>query len=337
MPIYTLTNANGLEAKIASHGGIVMALKTPDRAGRLADIVLGFDALEPYFAGTPYFGAIIGRYGNRIANGRFTLDGVTYTLAQNNGTNALHGGLKGFDKQEWQGEPFADETGSGLRLRYVSPDGEEGFPGTLSVEVVYRLGHDNALHIEYSAVTDKPTIVNLTNHSYFNLSGDRTRPVTDHVMRIDADRYTPVSDKLIPTGELREVDGTPFDFRTPRPIGARIDQADEQLGYGQGYDHNYVLNQSRPGEEIVAAKVVEPNSGRTLTVRTTEPGMQFYTGNYLNGKPPGQGTTFDRRCGFCLETQHFPDSPNQPDFPSTVLRPGETYRTRTIYGFGVED
>lgn len=329
MKIFTLTNADGLEARISDYGGTVMGLKTPDREGRLADIVLGFTTIEPYLAGTPYFGAIVGRYGNRIANGSFALDGHRYTLAQNNGTNSLHGGIAGFDKKLWTAEPFADAQGQGLRLSYVSPDGEEGFPGALAVTVVYRLGNDNALAIDYSATTDQPTVVNLTNHSYFNLSGDRALPILDHVLQVNADRFTPVDDRLIPTGEWRALDGSPLDFRTPTAIGARIDAEDEQIRLGGGYDHNYVLNQAVPHEEIVAAQVVEPVSGRTLTVRTTEPGMQFYTGNFLDG-------AFAKRCGFCLETQHFPDSPNQPGFPSTQLRPGETYRTRTVYAFGIE-
>lgn len=335
--IYTLTNKNGLEARIITYGGAIVSLKTPDRNGKLGNIVLGFDTLEPYLKGVPYFGALIGRYGNRIADGALAIDGKSYKLSQNDGTNTLHGGAKGFDKVVWQARPFADENGPGLSLSYVSPDGDQGFPGTLSAQVTYQLRNDNALYIGYQAVTDKPTVVNLTNHSYFNLSGDAGKPILDHLLTIHADRFTPVGKILIPTGALQDVAGTPFDFREATAIGARIDATDPQLKFGLGYDHNWVLNQPAPGAEFVAAKLVEPASGRSMTIRTVEPGLQFYSGNFLDGKPAGQGTVFEHRTGLCLETQHFPDSPHRPEFPSTLLRPGQLYKTHTILQFGIEN
>jgi aldose 1-epimerase len=334
--IYTLTNKNGLEARIATYGGTIVSLKTPDKAGKLANIVLGFDRIEPYQKGVPYFGALIGRYGNRLANGTIVIDGQTYKLPQNDGTNTLHGGPKGFDKVVWQAKPYEDKNGPGLKLTYVSADGEMGFPGALTVHVTYQLRNDNALSIDYEATTDKPTVANLTNHSYFNLTGDTDTPILDHLMTINADKITPVDKRLIPTGDLKDVTGTPFDFRKATAIGDRIGADDEQLKLAGGYDHNWVLNQPKPGEEILAAKVVEPKSGRTLEVRTVEPGVQFYAGNFLDGKPAGVGTVFKHRTGFCLETQHYPDSPNQPNFPSTELRPGQVYKTHTVFVFGVE-
>jgi len=335
---FTMTNARGLEMRVLDYGGIIVSLRTPDRAGNLADIVLGFDDLQGYVKSSPYFGAITGRYANRIAKGRFTLDGTTYKLAVNNGPNALHGGLKGFDKVVWQTEPSVDSSGVRLVLRYTSDDGEEGYPGTLRATVAYTLSDSNQLAVEYEATTNKPTPVNLTQHTYFNLAGEGSGPVLGHVVTINADRYTPIDSTSIPTGELPSVAGTPFDFRSPTPIGARIDQRDPQLENGRGYDHNFVLNRPQGSSAVVhAAHVVEPASGRTLDVFTTEPGVQFYTGNFLDGKVVGKnGHAYPFRGGFCLETQHFPDSPNQPKFPSTILRPGDTYRSRTVFTFGVE-
>jgi aldose 1-epimerase len=334
---YTMKNARGVEMRVIDYGGIIVSLRTPDRAGNLADIVLGFDDLEGYVRSSPYFGAIAGRYANRIAKGQFTLDGTTYKLAINNGPNALHGGLKGFDKVVWQAEPGADSNGVHLVLRYTSADGEEGYPGTLHATVTYTLTDRNELAIEYQATTDKPTPINLTNHSYFNLAGEGSGTVLGQVVTIDADRYVPVDTTFIPTGDLVSVAGTPFDFRKPTPIGARIDQPDTQLKNGRGYDHTFVLNRPADGAALVhAAHVVDPTSGRTLDVATTEPGMQFYTGNFLDGKLVGKnGHVYPRRGGFCLETHHFPDSPNKPQFPSTILRPGETYHSRTVFTFGV--
>lgn len=332
--LYTLANRHGTEARITNYGGIITALRTRDRRGKLADIVLGYDELEPYLKGTPYFGALIGRYGNRIAQGRFTLDGKTYTLATNGELNHLHGGIQGFDKRLWAAEPFSGPSGAGIKLSLLSPDGDEGYPGNLRVTATYTLTDDDELLIDLHAVTDKPTPVNLTHHSYFNLADDGD--VLDHRLTIDADHFTPVDKTLIPTGEIRPVAGTPFDFRRPQPIGARIDDArDEQIALGRGYDHNYVLNKKTPGALERAARVVEPGSGRVLEVWTQEPGIQFYTANSLD-KTRCRGRTYSPRCAFCLEPQHYPDSPNKPEFPSTILRPGEEYSTRTIYKFGVE-
>jgi aldose 1-epimerase len=329
--LYTLTNSKGVRVAITNYGGIVVSLFTPDRNGNLGDIVLGFERLEDYLKGHPYFGAIIGRYGNRIAKGRFTLDGVEYKLAQNNGENHLHGGLVGFDKKVWKARDFVDAEGQHLELRYTSPDGEEGYPGNLDVTVTYSLNEQNQLRIDYVATTDKPTVVNLTNHSYFNLAGEGD--ILGHLLRLNADYFTPVDAGLIPTGELRPVKGTPFDFTEPTPIGARIEQDDEQLRYGRGYDHNFVLR-GGGGSLAEAAEVYEQKTGRVLRVLTTEPGVQFYTGNFLDGTLRGKyGRVYHRRTGFCLETQHFPDSPNKPHFPTTVLRPGQTYRSTTIYEF----
>jgi aldose 1-epimerase len=331
--LFTLTNSHGLEVRAITYGGIILSLKTPDRDGVLGDIVLGFEDLEPYLAGTPYFGAIIGRYGNRIAGGRFTLDGQTYTLTRNDGENHLHGGDRGFDKVVWAGEPFQNDTAAGVMLTYTSPDGEEGYPGTLRAEVTYTLTDANELVVDYRATTDTATPVNLTQHSYFNLAGGGD--ILDHELSIAASGYTPVDSTLIPTGEIAPVEGTPFDFRTPTPIGAHIDADDRQIRNGLGYDHNFVLDRTGDGLEL-AARVVEPTSGRTLEIRTEEPGIQFYSGNFLDGTLTGKGgQVYQHRGGFCLETQHYPDSPNQPSFPSTILRPGEEYRTRTVMAFGV--
>jgi aldose 1-epimerase len=328
---FTLKNANGIEVQAITYGGIITSLKVPDRNGAIGDIVLGFDSIDGYLKGHPFFGAIIGRYGNRIAKGKFSIDKQEYTLATNNGPNHLHGGARGFDKHVWQAEILTENS---LRLSRVSPDGEEGYPGNLQVEVIYSLTNYNELIVDYTATTDQPTHVNLTQHSYFNLAGSGA-DILGHELMIDADRYTPVTSELIPTGELAAVAGTPFDFRTPAAIGARINAPHPQIKNGQGYDHNWVLNREGTALEL-AARVLEPTSGRTMEVATTEPGMQFYAGNFLDGTVVGKGgARYGRRSGFCLETQHFPDTPNQPDFPSTLLRPGSTYTSRTVFKFGV--
>jgi aldose 1-epimerase len=327
---FTLTNANGVELQAITFGGIITSLRVPDRAGRPGDIVLGFDALEGYLQDHPFFGAIIGRYGNRIAKGRFTLGGRTYTLATNNGPNHLHGGVKGFDKVVWSAEPVGQNA---VAFTRTSADGEEGYPGTLKVRVTYTLTDRNELVVDYHATTDRATPVNLTQHSYFNLAG--TGDILGHQLTIHADRYTPVDSTLIPTGEIAPVDGTPFDFRKPTAIGARIDQPNEQLKNGQGYDHNWVLNRTGEGLQP-AARLSDPKTGRTLEVSTTEPGLQFYAGNFLDGTLKGKGgQVYRRRSGLCLETQHFPDSPNHPNFPSTILQPGGEYSSRTVFRFGV--
>lgn len=334
MGIYTLTNSNGIEVRIMTYGAAIVSLKTPDRKGRLENIVLGFDKLDPYLAGVPYFGAIVGRYANRIANGRFTLGGASYQLPKNDGPNSLHGGDKGFDKRNWSASPFETPQGPGLRLTYVSTAGEEGYPGQLTAHVTYLLGNDDSLAIDYEAKTTAPTPVNLTNHAYFNLTGDPKNTILNHVLTINADKFTPVDATLIPTGELRPVANTPFDFRKATAIGARIGADDEQLRLGHGYDHNWVL--AKPGTDAMttAAILSDPVSGRTLEVRTTQPGLQFYSGNFLDGKPAGHGTVFEHRTGLCLETQHFPDSPNRPSFPSSILRQGQTYSEHTVLRFG---
>lgn len=330
---YTLTNAHGVEADIMTFGGIIIALRVPDRNGQLGDVALGFDTLAPYLDKNPFFGALVGRYGNRIANGRFELDGKTYKLAQNDGKNQLHGGPGGFHQKVWAAQPH-DAAEPSLELSIISPDGEEGYPGNLSVTVVYTLTDRNELRIDYTATTDQDTVINLTNHSYFNLAGGGD--ILEHEMQLFASRFIPINDNLIPTGEIRSVEGTPMDFRTPTPIGARINEDNEQLRNGQGYDHCWVLDK-QPGALGHAAHVYDPASGRTLDVFTTEPGVQFYSGNMLNGSLTGKnGEVYARRTGFCLETEHFPDSPNQPQFPSTVLRPGETYQQTTIFRFGVQ-
>lgn len=333
--LYTLTNKNGLEAQITTYGGAVVALRVPDKNGTRADVVLGYDKLPDYFNSPPYIGTIIGRYANRIAHGRFKLNGVAYQLAVNNkGLHHLHGGNIGFDKILWPARRIATADGAAVELTYHSSDGEEGYPGNLAVRVVYTLTHDNALRIDYFAETDQDTLVNLTNHSYFNLAGQGD--ILGHLLRLDADRFTPVDATAIPTGELRDVAGTPFDFTRLTAIGARLGANDEQLSFGQGYDHNFALN-GPCGELRQVAEVVEPVSGRRMEVWTTEPGVQLYTGNYLDGSRTGKGgQPFHRYAGFCLETQHFPDSPNQPQFPTTVLRRGEKYRTTTIYRFSTQ-
>jgi aldose 1-epimerase len=335
--LYVLTNKSGGEASITNYGGAVVSIKVPDRNGKLADVVLGYDTADGYVNDKSHFGGIIGRFGNRIARAQFVLDGKTYTLAKNNGENTLHGGVKGFDKALWTAKILPAKDGQSLELSYLSKDGDEGFPGNLKVTVAYTWTDANALQIEYSATTDKKTVVNLTNHSYFNLAGQGSGDILGHLLVIEADKFTPVDAGLIPTGELRDVAGTAFDFRKPVAIGARIDQDDEQLKLGGGYDHNFVIRRSAGVGESLAARVVEPASGRVLEVWTTEPGVQFYTGNFLDGKTPGKGgITYPRRNAFCLETQHYPDSPNQPKFPSVVLKPGERYHTITTYKFSVE-
>ena len=334
--LYTFSNASGMEVRAMTYGGIILSIKVPDRNGKFDDVTLGFDSLEPYLANSTFFGALVGRYGNRIGKARFKLDGKEYKLAVNNGPNALHGGLKGFDKVIWQAESFDKPEGVGVVFRYTSPDGEEDYPGTLQVLVTYTLTDKNELTLDYHATTDKATPVNLTNHAFFNLAGPGVRDILDHQMMINADNTTPVDITLIPTGEIKSVEGTPFDFRKPTAIGARIDANDQQIKYGPGYDHNFVLN--RKGEGLsLAARVVEPTTGRVMEVSTTEPAVQFYTGNFLDGTLTGKGGhVYKRRYAFCLETQHFPDSPNKPSFPSTILKPGETYTSKTVYAFSVE-
>lgn len=330
--LYTLTNKNGIVVKVTDYGGIVTEIDTPDRDGKMADVVLGFDSLDKYLAGHPFFGAIAGRYANRIAKGKFSLDGKEYTLATNNAPNHLHGGNVGFDKRVWQSQAVESRDGPAVKLTYVSKDGEEGYPGTLTANVTYTLTDRNALQIDYEATTDKPTVLNLTNHSYFNLHGRESgKDIQDHVFVIHADRYTPVDDTLIPTGELAPVKGTPLDFTRPTPVGERIEQVGKDP---TGYDHNFVLNNSRPGAVALAVQVSDPDTGRMLEVLTDQPGVQLYTGNFLDGKlsSPG-GKPYLKHYAFCLETQHFPDSPNHDKFPTTVLRPGETFRSRTLYVF----
>jgi len=326
--LFTLTNRHGIEVRAMTYGAIITSIRAPDRDGKSADIVLGFDRLGGYLAGSPYFGAIVGRYANRIAGGRFTLDGVTYRLAQNNGPNSLHGGVRGFDKVLWAAEQFQTDSTGGVVLEYESPNGEEGFPGTVYVRVTYTLTNRDELDIAYEATTDKATPINLSQHTYWNLHGDGRGDILDHVLTLNASAYTPVDSTLIPTGTIAAVAGTPFDFRRATAIGARIEQANEQLRFGRGYDHNWVLDGSS------AARLEDPTTGRRLDIRTTEPGIQFYSGNFLDGTLKGKnGVTYGHRTGLCLETQHFPDSPNHANFPSTILRPGERYQSRTTIAF----
>jgi aldose 1-epimerase len=333
--IYTLTNG-GITAKITNYGGIVTELHVPDKAGKTADVVLGFDTLEGYLSGHPYFGTITGRYANRIAGGKFTLEGKTYTLAVNNGPNSLHGGLKGFDKQVWKAEELKTADGPALKLTRTSPDGEEGYPGTLDVSVIYTLTNDGSLKIDYKATTDRPTVLNLTNHSYFNLAGAAAGKILDHELTIAADKVTAVDDNLIPTGVLADVAGTPLDFGKATALGARIGQIPGEPG---GYDHNYVIRDYVPGSKtpLFTARAKDPKSGRVMTVLTTEPGVQLYTANFLDGTLKGKGgVVYDKNRAFCLETQHWPDSPNHASFPTTRLNPGETYTQTTIYKFSAE-
>ena len=335
--IYTLRNANGVETRITNYGGIVVSLKVRDRNNKFDDVVLGFNDLSDYLTkNNPYFGAIIGRYGNRIGKARFKLKGVEYKLAANNGENTLHGGLKGFDKVIWTGRSIQTQTGPAVVLTYTSKDGEEGYPGNLRVRVTYTLTNKNELKIDYWATTDKDTVNNLTHHSYFNLLGEGNGTILDHQVRINADRFVPTDDTAIPTGELKRVANTPFDFLKATSIGARIEDPDEQLKFGRGYDHTWVIN-GRPGTLRLAASAYESSTGRYMEVWTTEPGMQFYTGNYLDGTLTGKiGKLYERRSGFCFETQHYPDSPNQPSFPTTTLRKGAIFRSTTIYKFSVK-
>jgi aldose 1-epimerase len=334
--LFTLSNARGLEVRAIAYGAILVSIRAPDRRGRLDDVVLGCDDLDGYLTRSRYFGAVVGRYGNRIANGRFTLDGRTFQLATNNGRNHLHGGIKGFDKVVWRAQPYARDGHTAVAFSYTSPDGEEAYPGTLTARVSYTLTERNELVVEYEATTDKPTPVNLTQHSYFNLAGEGRGDILQHELSLDADRFTPVDDTMIPTGQLAPIAGTPFDFRQPAAIGARIGADHEQLRRGAGYDHNFVLRDGpAPGGLRSAARVVEPATGRTLDVATTEPGVQFYAGNHLAGQIGKGGHAYGPRTGFCLETQHFPDSPNHPHFPSTILRPGATYQSKTVFTFGV--
>ena len=334
---YTLINTKGMSAVIINYGGIVTHLKVPDREGKLGDIVLGYDKLEDYIANNPYFGALIGRYGNRIAKGQFSIDGKKCQLAANNGPNALHGGLKGFDKVVWEATAGVTSDGPALTLKYRSKDGEEGYPGNLAVTAVYTLTEDNGLKVEFKATTDKPTVCNLTHHSYFNLKDAGKSKILDHQVTINADKFNPVDSTLIPTGELRPVANTPFDFRKPHTIGERIAADNEQLKFGAGYDHNWILNKDTAGALSLVATVYEPASGRVMEVLTTEPGLQFYVGNFLDGSNVGKGgLAYQHRTGFCMEPQHYPDSPNQPSFPSTVLRPGQTFENTIIYRFSTK-
>ena len=334
--LYTLTNAHHMRVTIMNYGGIIQSIWVPDRDGHVANVALGFSNIADYVEHSPYFGALVGRFANRIACGTFTLDGVTYHLATNDGPHALHGGIQGFDKQFWDVEQLEEATSAGVRLSRVSPDGEEGYPGTLTVSCTYRLTDDDEIIIHYTATADKPTIINLTDHTYFNLAGEGSGSVYDQIVHMNADRYTPVDATLIPTGALEPVAGTPFDFRKPRPIGAEIHDSATPILQGNGLDHNYVLNRPTPADTslILASTSNDPQSGRTLRVYTTEPGVQFYTSNFLDGTFAGMsGMAYGRGAAFTMETQHFPDSPNQPNFPSTVLRPGETFDSTTIYQF----
>lgn len=329
---FTLTSTGGAEVVLSSLGAAIHSIRVPGRDGTAADVVLGFDSLDEWIANPPFFGVVVGRYANRIAGGRFALDGATYALATNNGPNHLHGGTRGFDKVVWRAEAVAGASGDAVRFTYVSPDGEEGYPGTLTASVLYTLTADNTLRLDYTATTDKATVVNLSNHAYFNLAGTGT--ILAHELHINAARYTPVDSTLIPTGELAPVEGTPFDFRQATAIGARIAADHAQIRIGGGYDHNFAID-GTAGELRLAARAFDPSSGRTLEVRTTEPGVQLYTANFANPIPGRGGQAYPRHAGFCLETQHFPDSPNHPSFPSTTLRPGETFASTTVFAFGV--
>jgi aldose 1-epimerase len=340
--VFTLTNPHGLAVRAATYGGTIVSLSVPDRDGHMADVVLGHDSLEEYIGDSNYFGAIIGRFANRIADARFAVDGKMYRLAANNGPSHLHGGRTGFDRVVWRAAPFCTDRAAGVALSYISPDGQEGYPGNLDVGVMYTLTDRNELVVDFLATTDRATPVNLTQHTCFNLTGDGARGILGHLLRINADLMTPVDANLIPTGEMVPVAGGPFDFRTLTAIGARIGADDEQLRRGRGYDHNFVLKREAEAGLVHAAQVVETTSGRTLDVYTTEPGLQFYSGNAIgsgdstNGRVTGKaGRMYAPRAGLCLETQHFPDSPNQAGFPSTILRPGEQYRSRTVFAFGV--
>ncbi len=333
--LFTLTNANGVEVDAMNYGGIIVSIRVPDRKGEFADIVLGHENLDGYVPNPPYIGAIVGRYANRIANGTFTLDGKTYTLPKNDGPNTLHGGIdKTFNKVVWEGEALKGKTG--VAFTYLSKDGDDGFPGNVKVKVTYTLTDQNELVIDYEATSDKATPINLSQHSYFNLSGEGNGDILNHELTLNADRFTPVDKNLIPTGELRPVKGTPLDFTTSTRVGARIDDGYDQMVLAHGYDHNWVINRKGDGLTL-AARVYEPSTGRVMEVSTTQPGVQFYTGNFLDGTVTGKhGHVYKRRYGLCLETQHFPDSPNHPDFPSTILRPGETFKSETVFKFSTK-
>ncbi|HEX5169313.1 MAG TPA: aldose epimerase family protein [Cyclobacteriaceae bacterium] len=333
--LYTLMNSNGLELKVMNYGCVVVSLKVPDKKGTLDDIVLGFDSIDQYVNESPFFGAVVGRYANRIAKGMFTLDGITYRLAVNNGPNHLHGGVKAFDKVLWNVEENKSNEGPSLKFRYLSKDGEEGYPGNLEVTVIYSLTNSNEFKVSYKATTDMKTVVNLSQHSYFNFSGNAKRSILDHEIMINADRFVAIDETSIPTGELKAVQGTPFDFRRPWRVGDRIDEDDLQLKNGQGYDHTFVFNEAVIKKQAVAASLYDPVSGRYMEVFTKEPGVQFYSGNFLKGYKGKNGAVYNKRFGLCLETQHFPDSPNQPGFPSIVLSPGQAYETSTAYTFSV--
>ena len=339
--LYTLENDNGMTVKITNYGGIVTSIVVPDKTGARGDIVCGFDTLDGYFSDTykgnsPYFGCLVGRYAARIKDGKFTVEGKTFNVATNDGPNHLHGGERGFDKVVWDAKMEEGENGPSLLLAYTSEDGEEGYPGALHAVVRYTLTHENELAITYEADTDSPTPVNLTHHSYFNLSGNAERDILGHHLEIPAEHFTPVDDTLIPTGEYRPVEGTPFDFRTAKPIGQDIGTDNEQLRFGQGYDHNWVIDQWADGEWRHVGTLSDPESGRVMTIHSSEPGLQFYSGNFLDGSLSGKGVVYQHRYGLCLETQHFPDSPNQPGFPDTILLPGEKYATKTVYSFGTD-
>jgi len=332
--LYTLKNKNGMQVSITNFGATVVSIMAPDKTGKMADVALGYDDLAGYELNKNYLGVLVGRYGNRIAHGKFSIDGTEYTLAKNNGDNSLHGGIKGFNKAMWEAKDVSKGGEAAVEMKYVSKDGEEGYPGNLSVTVVYTLTNKNELKIDYSATTDKKTVVNLTNHTYFNLAGQGNGDILKHELMINADTFTPVDSGLIPTGELKKVEGTPFDFRKATAIGARVDANDEQIRLGGGYDHNFVLNRQKATGLSLAARVSDPASGRTMEVWTTEPGVQFYTGNFLDGSFKGKGgSVYQKRTALCLETQHFPDSPNHPSFPTTLVKPGEKYHTTTVYKF----
>jgi len=335
--LYTLTNANGVKATLTDYGAILVSLETPDRDGKLADITLGYDSLEGWLSNTSYFGSTVGRYGNRIAKGKFTLDGKTYTLATNNNENHLHGGIKGFDKVLWDAKLIERRGAAGVEFTYTSPDGEEGYPGNLKASVTYTLTDKNELRVEFDAVTDKPTVVNLVHHSYWNLTGDPSNTILDHELMLAADHFLPVDEGLIPTGELRPVKGTPFDFTQPTKIGARVNADNQQLKYGGGYDHCWVFR-NQTGKVAPGATLYDPSTGRAMDILTDQPGVQFYCGNFLDGNVKGKGgVEYQFRTGLCLETQHYPDSPNKPKFPSAVLRPGETYHHTMVLRLYVKE
>ncbi len=331
--IFTLRNRNGMEARIMTYGGILVSLTAPDRDGKFADIVLGYDNLEQYLKYNPCFGALVGRYANRIGSAKFSLEGKTFALPKNNGENCLHGGFKGFDKVLWQAKPIETAKGPALELDYLSKDGEEGFPGNLSVKAIYTLTHENELRIEFSATTDAPTVCNLTHHSYFNLAGKGD--VLNHELYLNASRFTPINAASIPTGELKSVDGTPFDFRKPTKIGARINEADEQLKLAGGYDHNLVIDKPQ-GELVLAARIYESTTGRVMEILSSEPGMQFYTANHLVNITGKSGYIYQPQSAFCVEPEHFPDSPNKPQFPTTELKPGQIYQNTIIHQFSAK-